>query len=80
MDSDTLGDRVFEVNNLSIFVFNDNRFIENLQTELRGRMSSFKQFTPSFSSDVIQTTFGVFRLRLVRYFLNVLMIMRTYLE
>lgn len=59
MDSDTLGDRVFEVNNLSVFVFNDNRFVENLQSELRGRMSSFKQFTPSFSSDVIQTTFGV---------------------
>lgn len=59
MDSEILGEQVFDINNLSVFVFSDNKFVENLQSELRGRISGCKQTVSSFSSDLIQTTFGV---------------------
>lgn len=59
MDSEILGEQVFDTNNLSVFVFSDNKFVESLQSELRGRISGFRQAVASFSSDLIQTTFGV---------------------
>lgn len=68
MDSEILGSEIFDTNNLSVFVFSDNKFVENLQSELRGRISGFKQSLANFSSDVIQTIFGVSPIKATKIF------------
>lgn len=70
MDSEVLGGDVFDINNLSVFIFSDNKFVENLQTELRSRISNFKASIPKFDSDIIQTTFGVSPVKATKIFAN----------